>query len=88
MGDGWETADNNMKSAQSGEKAAKEELVEAKAKNQELSLQSDKLSKDLESAKTDLSEKVKVAEGERSLLNAAAGEIAASLETYRRKKLT
>ena len=43
VGDGWETADTNMKSAQSGEKAAKEELVEAKAKNQELSLQSDKL---------------------------------------------
>ena len=119
VGDGWETADTNMKSAQSGEKAAKEELVEAKAKNQELSLQSDKLSKDLESAKTDLestnsklkvtseqlqsfqdglkgrkpdelfqeindlSEKVKVAEGERSLLNAAKEKSEAELKKMR-----
>jgi hypothetical protein len=54
VGDGWETADANMKSAQSAEKTAKDELVEAKAKSQELSLRTDKLSKDLESAQTDL----------------------------------
>jgi predicted RNase H-like nuclease (RuvC/YqgF family) len=53
VGDGWETADANMKSAQSAEKTAKDALVEAQAKNQELTLQSDKLSKDLESTKSE-----------------------------------
>ena len=51
VGDGWETSDADKKSAQTAEKTAKDELVEAKAKNQELSLQTDKLSKDLETTK-------------------------------------
>ena len=119
VGDGWETADTNMKSAQKSEKVAKEELVEAKAKNQELSLQADKLSKDLDSTKSDLestnsklkitseqlqsyeeglkgkkpdelfqeindlSEKVKVAEGEQKMLAAAKEKTEAELKKLR-----
>jgi len=119
VGDGWETADTNMKSAQKAEKTAKDELVEAKAKNQELSLSTDKLSKDLESAKTDLestnsklkisseklqafeeglkgkkpdelfqeindlSEKIKVAEGEQKMLAAAKEKTEAELKKIR-----
>lgn len=119
VGDGWETADTSMKSSQKAEKAAKDDLVEAKAKNQELSLQADKLSKDLESTKSDLestnsklkvtadqlkafeeglkgkkpnelfqeindlSEKVKVAEGEQKLLTAAKEKSEAELKKLR-----
>jgi hypothetical protein len=119
VGDGWETADTNLKSAQSAEKTAKDELVEAKAKNQELSLQTDKLSKDLETTKSDLestnsklkitaeqlqtfeeglkgkkpdelfqeindlSEKVKVVEGEQKLLTAAKEKSETELKKLR-----
>ena len=119
VGDGWETADTNLKSAQSAEKTAKDELVEAKAKNQELSLQTDKLSKDLETTKSDLestnsklkitaeqlqvfeeglkgkkpdelfqeindlSEKVKVAEGEQKMLTAAKEKTETELKKLR-----
>ena len=119
VGDGWETSDADKKSAQTAEKTAKDELVEAKAKNQELSLQTDKLSKDLETTKlefestnsklkitseqlqsfeeglkgkkpdelfqeiNDLSEKVKVAEGEQKLLTAAKEKSETELKKLR-----
>jgi len=54
VGTSWETAESGMKSAQGAEKTAKDALVEAQAKNQQLSLSNDKLTKDLQSAKTDL----------------------------------
>jgi len=79
VGDGWETADTNMKGAQKAEKSAKDDLVEAKAKNQELSLSADKLSKDLESAKSDL-------ESTNSKLKISSEKLAAYEEGLKGKK--
>ena len=50
----WNTTNDDLVSSQGKLKATEETLTEQKAKNQELSLQADKLSKDLEATKSDL----------------------------------
>lgn len=50
----WNTTNDDLVSSQGKLKATEETLTEQKAKNQELSLQADKLSKDLETTKSDL----------------------------------
>jgi len=53
-GEKWNTTNEDLVSHQGKLKASEENLTEQKAKNQELSLQADKLSKDLETTKSDL----------------------------------
>jgi len=54
VGEKWNTTNDDLVSSQGKLKATEETLTEQKAKNQELSLQADKLSKDLETTKSDL----------------------------------
>jgi len=53
-GQKWALAGDDLKAAKVAEDAAKRDLAEAQAKAQELSLNSEKLTKDLTSAKSDL----------------------------------
>jgi len=118
-GEKWNTANEELISNQGKLKTSEENLTEQRAKNQELTLQADKLSKDLDSTKTDLestnsklkttsaqlqtfeeglkgkkpdelfqeindlSEKVKVAEGEQKMLTAAKEKSETELKKLR-----
>lgn len=53
-GEKWNTTQTDLTGTQGKLKTTEETLTEQKAKNQELSLQADKLSKDLETTKSDL----------------------------------
>ena len=118
-GEKWGSTNDDLVSNQGKLKASEENLTEQKAKNQELTLQADKLSKDLETTKSDLestnsklkitseqlqafeeglkgkkpdelfqeindlSEKVKVAEGEQKMLTAAKEKTETELKKLR-----
>jgi myosin heavy subunit len=118
-GEKWGSTNDELISNQGKLKTSEENLTEQKAKNQDLTLQADKLSKDLEATKSDLestnsklkitseqlqafeeglkgkkpdelfqeinelSEKVKVAEGEQKMLSAAKEKTETELKKLR-----
>jgi len=118
-GDRWNTTNDDLTSTKGTLKSTEENLTEQKAKNQELTLQADKLSKDLATTQgdlestnsklkitaeqlqtiedglkgkkpdelfqeiNDLSEKIKVAEGEQKMLSAAKEKTETELKKLR-----